>query len=258
MPAHGDAVVRTHRRLGAEVWIVLGLSLGQSAVYAIVRIIARLTEETPLGDQSTALNPSVSPRPYLDLTYQLLGIAFALVPVVLALYLLSEPGRRAIDRVGFNLARPGRDLAAGVGLAALIGVPGLAFYLLGRSLGITVAINPAALNDVWWAVPVLLLSAVKNAVFEEVIAVGYLLERLEARGWAWKWQTLASAVLRGAYHLYQGIGPFFGNLVMGLVFNEYYRRSRRVMPLVVAHTLIDVVAFVGWWVIPEAWRAFLV
>ncbi|MDX5318693.1 MAG: CPBP family intramembrane metalloprotease domain-containing protein, partial [Actinomycetes bacterium] len=44
----------------------------------------------------------------------------------------------------------------------------------------------------------------------------------------------------------------------GLVFNEYYRRSRRVMPLVVAHTLIDVVAFVGWWAIPEAWRAFLV
>ncbi len=77
------------------------------------------------------------------------------------------------------------------------------------------AINPAALNDVWWAVPVLLLSAVKNAVFEEVIEVGYLLERLEERGWAWKWQTLASAVLRGAYHLYQGIGPFSATLSWG-------------------------------------------
>jgi len=70
-------------------------------------------------------------------------------------------------------------------------------------------------------------------------------------------RTLASATLRGAYHLYQGIGPFFGNLAMGLVFNEYYRRSRRTMPLVVAHTLLDVVAFVGYWLLPAAWRALL-
>lgn len=241
----------------AEVWIVLGLSLGQSAVYSLVRIIARLTEERPLGDQTAALNPSVSPRPWLDLTYQLLGIGFALVPVVLALYLLSAGGRRATGRIGFDFARPGRDLAVGVGLAALIGVPGLLFYLAGRALGITVSINPAALNDVWWAVPVLLLSAVKNAVLEEVIAVGYLLERLEERGWSWRARTVASATLRGAYHLYQGIGPFVGNLVMGLVFNEYYRRARRTMPLVVAHTLLDVVAFVGYWLLPEAWRALL-
>lgn len=245
------------RRLGAEIWIVLGLSLGQSAVYSLVRIIARLTEETPLGQQSTALNSSVTSRPYLDLTYQLLDIVFTLVPVVLALFLLSEPGRRAVDRVGFTVARPGRDLAVGTGLAALIGVPGLLFYLVGRELGLTVAINPAALNDVWWAVPVLLLAAVKNAVFEEVIAVGYLVERLEERGWSWPRVTLASAALRGTYHLYQGIGPFVGNVVMGLVYNQYYRRARRTMPLVVAHTLIDVVAFVGWWLLPAGWRAIL-
>jgi len=245
------------RRLGAEVWIVLGLSIGESAVYSIVRIIARLAEEAPLGSQSTALNPSASPRPWLDLTYQLLGIGFALVPVVLALYLLSAGGRRATARIGFDLARPWRDLAAGVGLAALIGIPGLAFYFAGRALGITVSINAAALNDYWWTIPVLILAALKNAVLEEVIAVGYLLERLAERGWSWPMRTLASATLRGAYHLYQGIGPFFGSLVMGLVFNEYYRRSRRTMPLVVAHTLLDVVAFVGYWLLPAAWRALL-
>lgn len=250
-------VVASTARLRAEVWIVLGLSLGQSAVYSLVRIVARLTEETPLGEQTAALNPSVTPRPLLDLTYQLLGIAFALVPVALALYLLSAGGRRATARIGFDLARPGRDLAVGVGLAALIGIPGLLFYLAGRALGITVAVNPAALNEHWWAIPVLLLAAVKNAVVEEVLAVGYLLERLEEWGWGWRASTLTSATLRGAYHLYQGIGPFFGNLVMGLVFNEYYRRSRRTMPLVVAHTLLDVVAFVGYWLLPAAWRALL-
>ena len=33
------------RRLATEVWIVLGLSLGQSALYAAVRLYARLTAE---------------------------------------------------------------------------------------------------------------------------------------------------------------------------------------------------------------------
>lgn len=245
------------QRLAAEVWIVMGLSIGQSAVYSLVRIIARLTEETPLGDQTAALNPSRSPRPYLDLTYQLLDIAFALVPVALALFLLSEPGRSGLRRLGFDAARPLRDLAVGLGLAAAIGIPGLGFYALGRALGITVSINPAALNQVWWAVPVLILSALKNAVIEEVLVVGYLLERLGQLGWRWPTSTLVSAALRGSYHLYQGIGPFFGNLVMGLVFNEYYRRARRTMPLVVAHTALDLVAFVGYWMLPAAWRALL-
>ena len=33
---------------------------------------------------------------------------------------------------------------------------------------------------------------------------------------------------------------------MGLVFGAWYLRTRRTMPLVIAHTLLDVVAFVGY------------
>lgn len=237
-------------RLRTELWIVLGLSLGQSAVYAVVNLLARLTAETPLRDQAAALNPSRSPRPYLDLTYQLLSVGFALVPVALALFLLSEPGRRATTRIGLTLTRPGRDLAVGVGLAALIGIPGLALYVAGRALGVTVDVQAATLDQHWWAVPVLVLAALKNALVEEVIAAGYLVERVEQLGWRPAAVVAASALLRGAYHLYQGIGPGLANVAMGVVFAEYYRRRRRTMPLVVAHTLIDVVAFVGYALLP--------
>jgi hypothetical protein len=44
---------------------------------------------------------------------------------------------------------------------------------------------------------------------------------------------------------------------MGVVFAEYYRRTRRVAPLVVAHTVLDVVAFVGYALVPASWRAAL-
>ncbi|WP_428830421.1 CPBP family intramembrane glutamic endopeptidase [Cellulomonas endometrii] len=245
------------RRLTAEIWIVLGLSLGKSGVYALVNIVARLTEDAPLAEQSATLNASRSPRPYLDLTYQLLSIGFALVPVALALYLLSANGRSAVRRIGLDGARPGRDLGVGLGLAALIGLPGLGLYALGRVVGITVEVQAAALNAAWWTVPVLVLAALQNALLEEVVVVGYLMERLRDLRWRTPAVLAASALLRGSYHLYQGIGPFVGNVVMGLVFAEYYRRRRRTMPLVVAHTVLDVVAFVGYALVPAQWRAAL-
>jgi membrane protease YdiL (CAAX protease family) len=236
----------TRRRTIAEIWIVLGLSLGQAGVYSIISLTAKLTADAPLARQRALLNASRSVREYLDLTYQIAAIAFALVPVALALWLLSEGGQSAVKRLGLDLGQPWRDLGAGVLLAALIGLPGLGFYFIGRWLGITAEIVPAALNKVWWAVPVLILSAVKNAILEEIIAVGYLTTRLEEIGWpAWA-RTGASAVLRGSYHLYQGFGPFIGNAVMGVVFAEWFRRRGRVLPLIIAHTLLDVVAFVGY------------
>jgi len=231
---------------------VLGLSLGQSAVYAIINLAGKLTAGAPLASQRATLNPSVTPRPYLDLTYQLAGIAFTLVPVLLALWLLTEGGRSAARRIGFDGSRPWRDLAWGAGLAALIGVPGLGLYFLGRELGITATIVPAALNAYWWTVPVLVLHAVKNAVLEEVIVVGYLMTRLRELAWPIWAIILSSSVLRGSYHLYQGFGPFLGNVVMGVVFAEYYRRRGRVMPLVVAHTLLDIVSFVGYQLFGDA------
>lgn len=250
----GEAASR-RRRTVWEIWLVLGLSLGQSAVYAVISLVGKLTAGPPLAAQTATVNVSVSPRPYLDLSYQLAGIVFTLVPVVLVLWLLAGTGapdgsagplRSAARRIGLDGASPWRDLARGAVLAAAIGLPGLGFYALGRQLGITVDVVAAALQPHWWAVPVLVLQAVKNALLEEVVVVAYLLTRLRGLGWP-AWAAVGtSAVLRGAYHLYQGFGPMLGNAVMGVVFAEWFRRRGRVMPLVVAHTLMDLVAFVGY------------
>ncbi|MEJ5914309.1 CPBP family intramembrane glutamic endopeptidase, partial [Pseudokineococcus sp. 1T1Z-3] len=236
-------------RLRLEIFLVLALSLGASAVYAVVNLVGILTQG-PLSAATATLNASRSARPWFDLTYQLLAVATALVPVLLALALLgwSRGGgpRSAARSLGLDLSAPGRDLLQGLGLAALIGVPGLGLYLLGRALGVTADVNPAALDTYWWTVPVLLLAAVKNGVLEEVLVVGWLLQRLHDLRWAPYAAVAASALLRGTYHLYQGFGPFVGNVVMGVVFALVYRRTGRVMPVVVAHTVIDVVAFLGY------------
>ena len=110
-------------RYGVEILLVLGVSLGQSAVYSILSIIEKLTREVPLNQQTTSMNTSATPdRPWLDLAYQVAGITFPLVPALLALYLLSLSGDRAA--IGFDLRRPRFDLTRGLGLAAVIGIPG--------------------------------------------------------------------------------------------------------------------------------------
>ncbi|SEE30693.1 hypothetical protein SAMN04488561_0943 [Jiangella alba] len=245
LPAAGVETT-SRRRLTAEIWIVLGLSLGQSAVYAVVSLIARLTRPERLSEQTATLNASRSVREYLDLTYQLLSIGFALVPVALALYLLSGPGRSALKRIGFDLAQPRRDLLFGAGLSAVIGLPGLGIYFLGHALDMNVSIQASTLNAYWWTVPVLVLSALQNAVVEEVIVVGFLMTRLKQLGWELPAIIATSAVLRGSYHLYQGYGMAIGNMLMGVVFGYFYHRTRRVMPLVVAHSILDIVSFVGY------------
>ncbi|MFD3446412.1 CPBP family intramembrane glutamic endopeptidase [Microbacteriaceae bacterium 4G12] len=234
------------RRIWIEIAIVLGLSLGASAIYSIVSLLNSLTRETPLSSQTTTLNQSLSPRPIFDLTYQLLGIFFDLVPVVLALYLLWLPGRSALSRLGIDRRRPGWDIGSGVALAALIGIPGLGLYLVARSLGFSLTVVPAALDAHWWTVPVLVLSALRAALVEEVIVVGYLFTRLRELGWG-PWPIIAaSALLRGSYHLYQGFGGFVGNVIMGVVFGWFYHRFGRTTPLIVAHWILDIVSFCGY------------
>lgn len=243
--------------IGTEALLVLGVSLGQSAIYSLVTITARMTADRPLSQQTATLNASQSARPWLDLTYQLLGIFFALVPVLLAVHLLNRDPGDARGALGLDARRPGADLAWGVALTAVIGLPGIALFWAAARLGINASVVPAGLPDLWWAVPVLLLAAAQNAILEEIVVVGYLVTRLRELGWRIGAVVAASAVLRGSYHLYQGFGAFVGNVVMGVIFALFFLRTRRVLPLVIAHTLLDVVAFVGYTLLPREWFDWL-
>ena len=232
-------------RLRWEIAIVLAVGLGQSAVYSIVNLVNRLTLDTPLGQQTTTLNPSRDEREVFDLVYQLLSIGFGLVPVLLVGYLLWRPDRPHLRRLGVTFDRPGRDALAGLLLVAIIAVPGIAIYVLGRLLGFGVAVDPAGLGAHWWTVPVLVLSAARAALQEELVVLGYLFARLGDLGWG-RWPIIVgSALLRGSYHLYQGFGGFIANALMGLLFGWWFARTGRVWPFVIAHFVVDAVVFIG-------------
>lgn len=242
-----DGAGLTRRTLGRETLLVLALSLGASAVSALISFTGSLTAHGGLAHQAARLNTSRAPdRPWLDLTWQLFDLATALVPVALVAHLLTREGAGGLRSLGLDRRRPGSDAARGAAVAALIGGSGLALYLGARAAGFNLTVVPESLPHAWWRIPVLVLSAVQNAVLEEVVVVGYLLRRCGQLGWGPRPALAVSAVLRGSYHLYQGVGGLVGNMVMGVIFGWLYRRWGRVGPLVAAHALIDSVAFAGY------------
>lgn len=238
-------------RSAADLWfqilLVLGVSLGASAVYSVLDLAEVLARSTMAQSHAT-LHRSLSPIPVIDAARQLAGIGFALVPVALALYLLAGSPRAVpgvLARMGVDARRPGVDLAWGAGLFLLMGLGTLGLYHAGRALGITVQIITYFPATHWWVVPILVLSALRHAVVEEIIVVGFLCDRLRRIGWSWPVIAVATSVLRASYHLYQGVGPALGNLVMGLVFVWVYHRRGRLAPLLLAHGLLDIAGFLA-------------
>ena len=220
----------SRQRLFVEIALVLGLSLGMSALYSLVGIAVRVGRDEPLSEQTATLNRSASTVEWADFAYQILGIAQSLVPVALVLFLLYRASRPRFGALGLDATKPVRDGVQGFGLAALIGIPGLGVYFVGRELDLTVSVVPTALGTYWWTIPMLLLLALRAGLVEEIIAVG---------------------------HLYQGFGAFIGNVAMGLIFGAIYARTGRLAPLIVGHTLIDAVAFVGYPVAVELYPEIL-
>jgi membrane protease YdiL (CAAX protease family) len=228
-----------------EVVLVLAVTLGLSGLRSLLALVDALLAPGSLANQSVAINAPVRKIQLLDFFYQLTGVIQLLAWAGLGGYLLWRGGIR-LRAIGLYRRPAARDIGLGAGLAALIGGPGLGLYLLARAAGLNLTVLPSTLGDTWWRLPVLVAAAVANALAEEVLVVGYLITRLRQLGSGAGVALLASAALRGSYHLYQGFGGCVGNLLMGLVFARIWQRTNRIWTLITAHTFIDVVAFIGY------------
>jgi uncharacterized protein len=233
---------------GLEVLGVLGVSLGLSGIYALLYYVrAEITVKGGIsGTTATVVSGPNTSYVWLDVLDNLADVLHGLAPALLAVVLLTrDPGGVGFG-IGLDRRRLGSDLMAGIGFAALIGIPGIGLVWAAHQLGINASLAVVNLPDIWYRVPLLLLEAAQNGILEEIVVVGYLLTRLRQLGWSDSRALAASAVLRGSYHLYQGLGGFFGNMVMGVIFGWWFQRTRRVLPLAIAHTIIDAASFVGY------------
>lgn len=242
----GDQVTGERRALAGETVLVVGIAVGLSAARSVLDFVYHASAPGGLRAASATIVGSLAPgRPWVDLGLQVVSLAGLALPAFLAAHLTRRSGR-SVAAIGLRRERLVLSSAAGLALAAAIGGLGLAAYLVSRAAGLSGAVVPASLPHVWWSSAVLVLAACGNAALEEVVLVGYLLDRCRQLGWPDWCGAGLSAGIRGAYHLYQGLAGGLGNLVMGLVFTRIFQRTGTIVPLLVAHAAIDVVAFLGY------------
>lgn len=250
-------VVAARRRVRWEIAIVLSLSLLPSALYAVLDLVELTLSTTPIADAQTTLNPQVSDTAVLDTLNRVVRFFAGVSPVALVVWLLWQRRETGFHRLGLNWRGWG-DVGRGALLAASIGIPGLALYAVSRLAGYTVQVVAGDPTFQWDTTVALVLAAVRAALIEEVVVVAYLALRLRALGWRPAAIVVASALLRGSYHLYQGVPMALGNVAMGLLFATVFlwllnRRQEpgqpkrsRVLPLVIAHFLLDAASFLGY------------
>lgn len=217
------------RSRAEEIVIVLVLSLLGSAIYAIISLARQ-----PISGISVE---SVSQSP--SLAIHVANFVVGLAPVALVLHLVRRDGERP-SSIGLGLDRLDDDLIRSVGLAVIVGLVGAGVYAWSVLNGFNRFVVPSPPRGQWWTIPVLVLTAVRAGLLEEVIGVGYLFTRLERIGWGRIAIVGSGALLRATYHAYQGWGSMAGNLLLGLFFGAVWMRTRRTWPLVIAHVLIDV------------------
>ena len=217
-----------------EILVVLSLSLLASAVFAVLDLLAG-----PLrGGYVASVSQST------EVARQIASFVFGLAPAWLVVYLVRRSGEGLVA-IGLDVRQPGRDALLGLGLFVVVAGGGLAIYLGSVALGVNRFVVPVPPLGHWWTVPVLVLNAIEAGVLEETIVAAYLITRLRQLELSPAAAVAVSALLRGAYHLYQGWGGFLGNLAMGVLFGFVFVRTRRAWPLIVAHVLLDVSAGVG-------------
>lgn len=166
------------------------------------------------------------------------GIAAEVIILIVVGWVLITRGWNLGNLVGqfsWNALFAGIPLAVGYYvLYVLIVIAAVSAFGEGaRSPG--VAFKPLA--------PVALLVAlvVLNSVFEELLVTGYIVSALTPRG-----APLAiggSVLVRFLYHLYHGPAAALFILPLGLVFAAVYWRWRTLWPLLLAHSVLNLLAF---------------
>lgn len=176
------------------------------------------------------------------------GIVHELVALILLAYVLS---RRSLRFRDLGLRWSLKDI--GVGL--LVAVVGMLAYVFGyyaiqfihhRMFGVWAA-GPNGRDLFGWpglaAIPFSLL----NPFFEEMIARAYLMTEVAELTGSAALAVLASVGVQFSYHLYQGWAQAISLSFIFLVYALYYARSRRALPVIVAHGLFDIWGLIRLW-----------
>jgi uncharacterized protein len=158
-------------------------------------------------------------------------------PVLVIGYLLAR-NREGWSGIGLTRFRAG-DLGMGVVLWVASFILVLVLAQLFRFFGQReVDFLPEGL-PLWFRAFQAVLIAVTAGFTEEIVVRGYAQTRLEQLRSPTAVILLLPTALWGMLHVYQGLGAALTIFGLGLMYAWYFQRTRRLWPLILAHTLFD-------------------
>jgi membrane protease YdiL (CAAX protease family) len=224
---------KMRRLYGWELLVVLAIFPLGSSIAALMYLLMRVTTGFEYSSSSYVIvgEPGLS----LGLSIGIVISEFAAAALVIFLLVRNEEGIQSIGLGGHQFRR---DLALVLPVYIVVQlIPqelGSAlvthFHLPGYSVSGPAV--PAAF------VVVSLLKSLQAAVVEEIVVLGYLVRRLEQRGWTAAAVVLVAVLVRVSYHVYYGAGVL-PIVLWALASVLVYRRLRRLLPFIICHFVWD-------------------
>jgi membrane protease YdiL (CAAX protease family) len=225
---------RKLRRLyGWETWVVLSIFPLASTIAAVTYLLMHVTT----GVEYSSGSMVIAGEPGLSLTLSIAIVISEFAAAGLVVYLLIRNGE-GLQSIGLAGHRFRKDLALLLPVWIFVQViPQAVGSALLASLHIPrYSVLAPALPVAFVAVA--LLKSLQAGVVEEIVVLGYLVRRLEQRGWTATAVVVVAVLVRVSYHLYYGPGVL-PILLWAIATVLMYRRIRRLMPFIVCHFVWD-------------------
>lgn len=225
---------RKLRRLyGWETWVVLSIFPLGATIAAITYLLMHITIGVEFSDGGLVIpgEPGLS----LGLSVAVVVSGFAAAGLVFFLLIRNGEGLSSI-----GLSRDGwrRDLGYLLPVWVLVQVipQEVGSAILSGAHISRYQVSGPALPTAFVAVG--LLMSLQAAVVEEVVVLGYLVRRLEQRGWTTTAVVVIAVLVRISYHLYYGPGVL-PILLWATATVFAYRKIRRLLPFIICHFVWD-------------------
>jgi membrane protease YdiL (CAAX protease family) len=231
----GDLAQRSNRKLRSfELILVLFVAFAVSVSVSIYSVVSGANLYG--ANNASALNFA--------------GVIQEVAALGVLFYVLFRQRRRPRD---LGLSFKWTDLPLSVGLAFVAMIAEIILWQLLsygfiRATGHGLNANPknvefiASSFTIWT-----LILIIVNPFFEELIVRAYLITEVQSLTGSAVIAVVLSVTLQATYHLYQGVTSVVLYAALFAVFSIYYARTRRIVPVILAHFYFDFMAVAQYW-----------
>ncbi|MEZ0327159.1 MAG: CPBP family intramembrane glutamic endopeptidase [Fimbriimonas sp.] len=185
-----------------------------------------------------------------SVSFALSGIIQSITILVPTLYLMHR-STEGIGVFGWKKLSLVSDVAGGLALGCVALLAALITDAALSNIGLEP--NHSALEELHIAakaggLPCILTIAflILNSFSEEMVMRAFVMLRLKQLFRSTAVAVIVSSLFFAGYHIYQGVGGAISVLITGLIFGGFYIWQARVVPLIIAHTFMNLVLMFTW------------